>query len=326
MITKKFSEIKKLVLQEILGDRTTSDLSRTLGFSFDKYKRWLEDKKILKWDEFLNLSLMSDLNLTNAMDIIQVTNGDENIFAHLKIRNSFESNQEVADYLNCHISVVKRYIQGETIPDVETIFKMIDFYPNNLAGFLHRLFYGKFKNPILSTWIVGATKDPFFKSSKTIISIIEACLKLERYSARNVTTDKWLSDLLKIEAAEIRYYLNSMLEAGALSLESDDQYVVNSTSTNTDVVGFMNLIPFFQNLNQKAIEMLERKKNDPNCSPKPGLMAMQICPVSKESMVAINSVLVRAHSEIFKILEEEKGVREEVCCLLVQHFTLTNPN
>lgn len=188
MIDKNYPAIRMLVLEECLQNQNTVILSKKMGFKFDKCKRWFENEKILKWDEFLNLCVTLKLNVKGALEAINFDEScikrNDNIFVHLNVLNSFDSKYDIAEYLHFHVSVIKRYIQGNTVPDLDTVFKMIDYRPNLLTSFLFKLFSGKIANSELAAWIENGIKDPFFKISKTIITIIEACLLLERYKTK----------------------------------------------------------------------------------------------------------------------------------------------
>ena len=150
---ENYTLLKTLALEEILGNKGTRELSLELGFKFDKYKRWLNNEKILKWDEFYFLCDKLNYDLDSALKVIVPYEDKipvrDNFFLFLKKFNLFENNSDVATYLNTHVSVVQRYSKGEIIPDTETIFKLIGKTENSLSAFFNQLFKNNIKNESL---------------------------------------------------------------------------------------------------------------------------------------------------------------------------------
>ncbi len=325
---ENYSVLKMLVLEEALGKHSTVEMSRSLGFKFDKYKRWMKNEKILKWDEFNILCDRAGLNLTNALEVIRFPYSQylsvNSFFAYLKEFNAFKTNQEASDYLKCHVSVVKRYNNGNTFPDVETVFKMIDFKTNILSLFLNRLFSQKINNTLLRKWIEDGSKQARFETQLPLSSIIEAALNLEAYKQKTEATDVWLAQLLGFSREDIRAVLKRMVDSQIITCEKDDVYLVNNYTTNLDGVSSQEIIPFIQILNLKLVENLERRK-DANYQPdaRPGAVVYRVFPASLESMDKINSLLSKVSVDILKILEEDSHPKIEARAVLLQHFSLT---
>ncbi len=325
---ENYSVLKMLVLDEILGIKPTFEMSRELGFGFDKYKRWMNNEKILRWNEFTELCDRAGLNLANALEMVKFSKVDigssEKFFTHLKDYNVLKTNQEVSDYLKCHVSVVKRYSVGNTIPDVETIFKLIGFRSNSLSIFLNRLFSNEVQNPLLKNWIQGDLSHLHFETQYPLSSMISAAINLEDYKEKKSTTVEWLAEYLGFQIGEIKAALTIMKDSGIVSEEGNDVYKTSHTTTNLDGVTLQEIIPFIQYLNKKLICKLEKRKNPGFKSlAAPGMMEYRVFPASLESIEKINSIINRAGNEILKVLEEDENPKIEARTILLQHFSLT---
>jgi hypothetical protein len=312
----------------LMAEHTSIDMSKKLGYKFDKYKRWLNNEKILKWDEFIQLANATQLNLNEALSIFKTNTTDvftnEQIFSYLKEFNLFKTNQDVADYLKCHISVVKRYSKGITIPDVETIFRLIDYNSNYLSAFLNKLFPQKISNPLLNKWIEVGAKPASFESSLPLSSMIEAALYLDHYKEKTISTELWLAEILCFDVETIKEALKKMLEYEVLAFDGKDHYYPTNKTTNLNGLTLQDIIPFIQFLNLRFVDLLEKRKNPEfQMQATPGAMVYRVFPASNESMAKINIILFKANNEILKALEEDPNPKSEARALLLQTFSIT---
>ena len=327
MSYQEYSQLKTLILIEIFKSHPTTELSKLMGFKFDKCKRWLDNTKILKWDEFIHLCSVAKVDLDHAMSSFNFsisTKDYENMFALLKEINAFDTNQEIADYLTCHPSVVQRHIIGKTSPDLETVFKLIDKKANMLATFIYRLFSTDIKNPELFKMIEKDVKTPFFEASFYLSSLIQACLNIKAYHDRKTTTEIWLHQQLGNGQSEIRDALAKMIEEKILILNGEDNYSLVNQTTNLSTTSFQDTIPFYKALNSKLIEVLDKKKDDINATPKPGIFGSRVYSASTVAMEKIRAVAYKTNAEILKILEDDEDEKVEACCMLLQVFKITN--
>ncbi|MBC7711777.1 MAG: hypothetical protein H7177_00460 [Rhizobacter sp.] len=325
---ENYSVLKMLVLDEILDMRPSFEMSRELGFNFDKYKRWMKSEKILRWNEFVEICEKFNLNLAGAIEMLKLPIEDavvsEKLFTHLKESTFLKTNQEISDYLNCHVSVVKRYSIGNTIPDVETIFKLISFKSNHLSMFVSRLFSDEIKNPFLKKWVDTDSSSARFESQFPISSMISAALFLDGYKKRNIRTAEWLSAVLNLELSNVHEALKQMIDSHIIKVVADDVFVPEHITTNLDGVTIQEIIPFIQYLNRTVVEKLERKKRPEfKSSAAQSALEYRVFPASLESIDKINLILNKAHTEILKVLEEDECPKIEVRTILLQHFSLT---
>jgi predicted transcriptional regulator len=325
--TNDYGLIKKLVLEECFSTRSTVDLSRKMDFKFDKCKRWLDNTKILRWDEFVDLCTAADMNLSNALEVLHYPDSErpiaQNIFLKLKFINSFNTNQEIADYLNCHASVVQRYLIGKTVPDMEIVFKLIDKQANMLASFIYRLFNNNIRNPFLLKIINRDLSTPIFETQLNISSMIQACLCIKSYKEKTQDSASWLSDVLELSLDEVQSALEKMLEMEIIEWDGVDCYKVLNRTTNLGVATFKETIPFYKGLHKKLYELLEKKENDTDATTRPGVICARVYPASKTSMATIRAIILKAHADILKTLEEDQEEAVDACGMLLEFLPIT---
>ena len=319
-----YSELKKSILQEILQGKTTSQMSQSLGFKFDKYKRWLNNDKILRWDEFEFLCANQGINLPHALGAVipsSLHGPKKNIFALLKDWNLFKSNKSVSEYLKCHISVIKRYNTQETIPDVETVFKLIGKKTGQLGIFINELFSYKIEGLKLKQ-LIGAGQGNDLILKNPLIMIIDSALQLEAYNQKITSTDAWLADLLDISQKEVNHLLEQML---SMEIIEKDKDIYKSTYkfSQTDGLTYQENIPKLQYAASKYLELLNLRK-DPNYKPDgfPEVGHMLFLTLNRDNIAKINNILVNAYNEIHQISLMDKGVKTEIRIVQVQSFSL----
>lgn len=327
MTIENYSTLKTLFLEELLIGSSSNDLSKDLGYKFDKYRRWLNNESTLKTEDFIKICQVKKLNLDAALDLFKykLETYDKGIplFKHLSSYNVLESNKDLSDYLNSHISVIKRYVKNEVDPNVEVIFKLMDFKSHHLPLFFKRLFNSKISHPILKSWIIENSNAPTFETSMPLSAMIEAVISLESFKKITEQHAFYLSEILERDVAEIEFVLKRMLNSGVIKNERG-VLSINNNTTNLDGLTLQDVIPFIIQLNQKMINVLEKRK-DPNYKLPwtHGVMAYRVFPSSVESAQKINSILLKANSEILKALEEDDNPKVEARAILLQSFGIT---
>jgi len=328
MKLENYSTIKVLFLEELLIGTSSSDLSKILGYKFDKFRRWISNDSIFKTQDFYKLCEVLKLDLSHALDLFKchlIQNDKEiNLFKHLTDYNSIESTKELSEYLNAHPSVVKRYSKNEVDPNIEVIFKMMDYKAHHLPLFFKRLFHSKISHPIFRSWILENTHAPLVETSMPISAMIEAIISLERFQSVKENHEEFFSELLGVDKKDVEAVLLRMFNTGLIKKENGVISIVNNT-TNLDGLTLQDVIPFIIHLNQKMIQVLE-KRRDPNYQLPwtHGTMAYRVFPSSVESAQKINTILLKANSEILKTLESDLNPKTEARAILLQSFGITN--
>jgi hypothetical protein len=336
---KNYSLLKMLVLEEILGDRTTLEMSKLLGFKFDKYKRWLDNSKIMKWDEFEFLCQKVGIKFKDSFEMLLYypdTLNDKNFFIFLKDYNVFSTHPEIADYLKTHVSVIQRYVKNETIPDVETIFKLIGKKPHILGPFIQKLFPHGVKGSLLLKWIEEDMGDLVAKNQHPLGFIICYLVQFDSYKNKDIPSDQWIASKLDHDLEEIQFVLKGLVESNVLKLENDHYSVTNTSQIvqNMNALPREELLPTLIYLNKKIIDIFEKSKDSSHQIKKSNYQSafgFSINALNKKQMDKVNQLVFKTTNEMEKIFDEDVSndvddPKIEVRAMLFQIFTLANPN
>lgn len=138
---QNYQNIKHKTLDSLLLKKSTSALSKKMGFSFDKVKRWKNGTKQLRWNEFCDLCEKIKAPLPEALLSVLGFSMEEHIdtykiVRHLRYFSPEKNNAALAKKMGVSLSVLQRYIGGKTYPDLESILEMIDARPGFLDSFL----------------------------------------------------------------------------------------------------------------------------------------------------------------------------------------------
>lgn len=141
---KNYQQLKHQTLDILLTKKSTASLSKKMGYSFDKVKRWKNGTKQLRWNEFCDLcekihaplpeTLLSVLGFS-----MERPKDAYKIVGHLRYFTQEKNNTSLAKKMGVSVSVLQRYIGGKTYPDLESIFELIDSQPGFLNSFLENL-------------------------------------------------------------------------------------------------------------------------------------------------------------------------------------------
>lgn len=323
-----YSSLKKMILEEILIGHTTQELSQAMGFKHDQYKRWLNEEKIFRWNDFELLCGKANINLRNALQLVvpSLTYAEEKrtTFSIVKEWSAIGSNGDVANYLNCHVSVIKRYNQGKTNPDFETMLKMLDLKKNQLANFIKDLFPYQVQNPELLEWMQGGIMIHMDILKYPLIPVVESALNLEHYKKRETSSVEWLSRTIKIELGQAEFLLNKMLDLGIITYDqSRDLYQSKRKVNNLEGLTFRDHIPSYELLNKTYANHLNKRKDPDYVSSQfMGAKTYIIFEMSEETMKKVNDIIFKAQNEIQQLAGNAPGPMIDVRGVSLESFSM----
>lgn len=314
-----YSKVKTELLIAIRGTRSTSELSGAMGYTFDQVKRWETGKKHLRWDEFSKYCLVLGVPIFEAVSRASLVDASEMkpeeiglyFVRHLRKRYPTYSIDELAAQLNCHVSVLKRYLSGENFPDLEFVFALL-----NLTGF----WLGSFLLLLLpagtghSLRQIFALEDRLFHSpSRTPLAIaIESSLAMEGYLALPAHDDAFLARLVGCKIDEVREVLCHSLGTRTVVQEKNGKYrpIIEVENCNPSQKNeFLKSLRFWSHRAELGLEGESAIIRNPELRRFGGFM---VSAVSKEAVDKINDVLKRAADEIANIHFTDKGPFQDV--------------
>jgi transcriptional regulator with XRE-family HTH domain len=105
-----YSVLKIEILKALRGSQSQSELSRRLGYSYNQVGKWEANAKRMKWTDFHNFCEVCGVSMTSVTRKVFLFTGENSrdtaaLLSTLQVFNSLLSHQELAQKLNCHVSL-----------------------------------------------------------------------------------------------------------------------------------------------------------------------------------------------------------------------------
>ncbi len=319
---RNYQHSKQQILDFILEVRSTTALSKKIGYSFDKVKRWHNGSKQFRWNEFCELCAITKMPLADALastfGILNAKKKDNyKIVLHLKNFLRLGSANVFAKKMKIGASVMQRYLRAETFPDVEFVLEMMDQRPLFLDLFLDTLLVKKntsFESPSMLSipWV----------SAVANAASLKAHMNLKQFSA------KWISDFLGLSEEQVNQAINLMLQLKLIE-KKDGHYGPTLSRTlafrpKNNSRDYANYIRYWmRRADQRFVTVDDnqlREKQNENLDKD----AFRVFSASPESIKKITEALSRAEQEIHDILIQDTSEKTDVRVLLIHHFSAQN--
>jgi hypothetical protein len=331
MSPEEYSAIKIELLKILFNNRSTLEISRLMGYSFDQARRWLNGHKELRWDEFCDLCEVLHFPLRDSLiEIFNVflSDSDDNYFFIGQLRRKMpgESMRTLHKKLRVHPSILKRYFKGEVFPNLEFVFEMINLNSNILGSFLVRLVGPQRITPI----------HELFEKSQGQIQVamfypmapaIEGLLCTEEYKNLQQHDENWFCNKLGITLNEFQQTWNSMVRNQRVELLAGKYQItyqtINTTGSMTDQINRM--ADFWTE--RARLRFMTKDHKPIRNSQIPGVFAYRILPMSKDAAMKAIHIISDAFSNVLALAESDPGPYQDVRVLVVHNFSVEDhPN
>lgn len=223
------SEIRSEMIKALRGDDSQFDLSRELGFSFNQVHKWESGAKRFLWPEFVALCQLKKIPILEILRKVFSFLGDDpadaqelmfclkQFFAHLSIDG-------LAKEVEVHPSMLRRWLAGSVVPDLDIVLKLLSLRPGLLQSFLANVFPDR-QLPILHESLDRYKNQKLMEAQLPIAPAIEAVLSTEDYRKLVDHSDNWVAEKVGTTADVINSAMAVMLKAGTIKQE-DRKFVV----------------------------------------------------------------------------------------------------
>lgn len=288
-----------------------------MGFSFNKVKRWQEEKKQLHWNEFCDLCTVLKIPLRQALAtsigfLLPSNKYAYSIVVYLKVFNHFKSTQAMAESIEVSTSTIRRYLSQELYPDLELVLKLIDLQPKFLDEFIK----------ILLTTVQKSKNKSMISLPWT--SAVANAARLKRHSQLPAFSAEKISEFLGLKTHQIQQAIQLMLEVGLI--EKKDDHYVPTLSRTIAVASEYNPIEYSQFMKfwiRRNYQRLDTADGIPiNKTSGPNKDGFRIFASSKKSAEKITEILLKAEQDIHEILQNDHDEKEDVRLFLFHHFSV----
>ncbi len=312
---KNYQEIKIQILEFIVGGKSTSWISRKLGYKHDKVKRWNNGTKQLRWNEFCDLCLALEVPLAQALrstlGILVPTQVElYRIVYHLQIFSQSKTVRDLAGQIQISTATLSRYTSAEIFPDLELVLAMIDLKPYFLPHFVETLIHpvrGAKASVLAIPW-AGAVVNTM-KISSEFRNVHDAPERIALFLGLSVT---------QVNEA-IQFMVDQDLIEAVNSVYGPTRQRTLAFSGKIEPEEYNRFVKYWY-LRAHKRKSLNLEINAINKDPwtKDGF---RIFAASEEATQVISEILVKAEQQIHEILSRDEKPPTDVRVALFSHFS-----
>lgn len=307
-------QVLTLMRQNSKGSLSQRELSKILGFTYNRVGKWESLNSPFLWEDFVAVCKALHFPI-------------EEIFRNY----FFWIGNEAFNTLNCWKSILKissakgltagskkkkLSIEISEHPSFSEFLEKIDQRPGVLIGWLAKLIdisqlpefkedYEKLKN------IEVLVQDP-------ICSLVSACLQLTHYKILPQHDSQVLADLLDIEKSQVDHAIEALIKSGSIKYDGGK---LKSHANDFTLVRNANLHNLTKYLVEKA--QLKIKSNEATQNSQPNsVLSTRLYPLSQKAAQKINELIIQTHFEIAELISKDSDPPDHLRSILIQSFTL----
>lgn len=320
-----YSDIKFEFLKTVFCNKDTQVLSQSLGYSFDQAKRWRNGSKELRWDEFCELCEVLQLPLSQTLKSVfhfNSPNPEDNYQFVSFLRNSLGhlSPTELSNRIGVHKSVLRRYLNAEVYPNIETVMAMMDINTNCLGSFWIGL-VGSQQLGTLQNYFGSSRLQQEIEIIWPMACAVEGLLVTEEYKSLPSHESQWFCDKLGIQGNEFSN-LWAQLVKNEQVIASGDKFILNYRTINTSGISPQQICRMAEYWCERSRLRFANGQAPINKKGNPNVVAYRVIPMSKPTMMQATDIIVKAYQDILALAEASEGPYEDVRVLMVHHFSV----
>lgn len=213
--------LKVELLRNIRGKRSQGQVSRRLGFSYNKVSRWENGTSNLPWPDFVRFSKACKINIDVVLRNYFFYEGDPGDHAAI-LRALFGTRQlsEVADTMEVSRNTIARWLSGEAVPDVEDMLRALERFTKQLFPMVAA--FGPPEDfPSLKEALVTEAARHRRSFELPELEIIFAALQLDDYRATPRHDDAWFAARLGIALERLCECMDILRQTDSIFLEGN---------------------------------------------------------------------------------------------------------
>lgn len=319
-----YGRVKHELLRALRGDRTQLELSRRLGYSFNQVGKWESDAKRLKWPDFYDLCEVVGAPIDRALrEVFLVIQEDPreplSVIQALRCFHGSMPLPTISKKLHCHISVLRRWIAGTVVPDVEAIFGLMDLRKGFFPLFLSKLAPVDSLPSVQDRILADELTRSRIKTDPELVSV-ELALRLEAYKALPTHSDSFIAQATSLRIADVQERLRWLESSGRIRLTNGKYATVRNLDNLTgDPVAVARLRRHWA---QRTLDRFDTPNGVPtNSKLRPNFQSCLVCTVSKQEMSRIFDILNRCFEEIRQLESPTPQAEDEIRVLMMDFFS-----
>lgn len=316
-----YLKIKKELLTALRGDFTQKEMSQKLGFKFNQYHKWESDIKWLRWDEFIDILEVSTPQYREAFKLVFMFYEDprntKNFMECLCPNLNFF---EIGKMVGHSEVVVRRWMNKNISPSVETMFQLINERTNNLFEFISQISDIQ-KIPTLNEEYLTLKAQKLIEVKFPFAAAIEAAIQLEDYQRLKEHSDKWIADRILVSEKLVKNAISALEKVKTIKFV-EKKYVTTNTWIQVPGLTLSQVAKIDHYWTKRCLDRYQGPNgvpHTPDNQVNSNIRSFRVAPVSEKAAVKIQKLLKKTSNEILKTIREDSDAKSRIC-VYVSHF------
>ncbi len=322
-----FSRLARDLVRALREPLSQAQASRQLGYSFNKLNRLETGLNAVKWSDIVDLCDLAGIDLCQAffnVYFLKIEDPRDTKTLLLRLLPLLAGGDyrmaDVAQAVNVHPSVARRWLHGEVVPDFEKILALLYYYTQQtmVAWLLQILGHRPFPEaPNLFREVDASRK---VETSYPYACAVEAVFWLESYQQLEAHSDEFVAEKTRLPLAVVQGLLPTLVAAKQIEFV-DGKYRSLHTTINLNGASRREFLTMAKYWNDRTRLWLGYGDQSPlNRGGNPNTLSYRIVPTSKAAASKITEILARANAEILATVEQDEGPVTEIRVVLAYHF------
>ncbi|OYZ18082.1 MAG: hypothetical protein B7Y39_14035 [Bdellovibrio sp. 28-41-41] len=316
-----YLKIKKELLASLRGNSTQKEMSEKLGFRFNQYHKWESDIKWLRWDEFIDILEVASPKYKKAFSLVFTFHSDpRNTKDFVESLCPNISTQEIGKIVGHSEVVVRRWMNRNISPSLETMLLLINERTNNLSEFVSQI-TDIDEIPTLKEKYLKLKSQKLVEIQYPFAAAIAAAIQLEDYKKLSEHSDKWIADRILVSEVLVRKALKALANVETIHLKGK-KYIIGNKWIQVPGLPLSQVAKIDHYWTKRCLDRYQGPDGvpySPENRENSNIRSFQIAPVSEKSMAKIQKILKKTSNEILRIIQEDSDEQNRIC-IYVSHF------
>ncbi|GEM_PF-6313225 len=324
---KELKQLENVILHGLRGKLSQTQISKKLGHSFNIYGKWENGKKILMWQDLVDIAsfrnIPIDIFLADGFKISSSSDSPSalNIINHF-FENYFNHNyQGLAKYLGISQMKIRRLVKSEAQAPATLILKLLAYRPQHFLVLLEKLKVSDQVEEIKRELNRIKSLSDILAASPIYTAVLYFIETTEYQKLKTHSTDL-IARRLSLTTKQVDNAIEALLKNNSIVWQGK-KYIHTNTSHEFSSTDFRATVPLFNYWLYRLAGNLNNKLVTNNAkSELPTAYSYRVMAVSKKTAEQINTKIRNLYHEIIQ-LEKESGPEDVVVrVVMLNHFGL----
>ncbi|MCB9060281.1 MAG: hypothetical protein H6622_02010 [Halobacteriovoraceae bacterium] len=295
------------------------EINLLMGHSFNQVAKWETGVTHIKWENFTDMCVVLDIPIieifkkffnsyNNSLDL-------KNFYHSLNIQNNLQGSSDSRTR-----KIIHKILKTQTSVDLADIFYLIDTRPSMLIGFLSN-FVDCSQIDILQEKYLTFVQSLDLIDTNPLVIYINAALQLDPYQSLKEHDDDLLAHYASCSIKEVKKTLNQMYKLDLIYYKNKKFYpcLFDFSFPFLRDQRLRNFAKYTMQLTADKFPT-EHESVDWSSAVNYTLSSTRVCAMSVGASEEIGRLISQLHDQIRKVIENDKGKKENVQVVLTQLY------